>query len=125
MIREAKHKWDGNGPLTVTVGDTSATGVVQPSGSMGELPTAPPPPDEAGVWSDGSQIYLSIPKEEIYSDPRMREFHDFVTDTVIEELLGGAGAAPEDVNTVVVSGRGALWPGLRERAWGKFPRAEH
>ncbi|MFL6284974.1 MAG: Hsp70 family protein [Pyrinomonadaceae bacterium] len=125
MIREAKHKWDGNGPLTVTVGVKGGTGVVRPGGDQGELPTAAPPPDRAGVWSDGSPIYLSIPKEDIYSDKRMREFYDFVTNTVIDELLGSAGMPATDVNTVIVSGRGALWPGLRERVWGKFRGAEH
>jgi hypothetical protein len=125
-IREAKHNWDGNGPLTVCVGDRGGTYIVQPGDSqtdLGRMSNAPPP-DKVGLWVDGSRIYLSIPREEIDADPRMREFRDFATDTVIDELLGAAGVPPEDVNTVVVSGRGALWPGLRERVWGKFRGAE-
>lgn len=47
----------------------------------------------------------------------------FVTGDVIDEALDGAGLMPLDVDTVIVSGRGARFPGLREKVWGRFPRA--
>jgi hypothetical protein len=77
------------------------------------------------VWLDGDMIRLSIPNTEVHDDPRMKEFRDFVTNTVIDELLGAVGARPEEIDTVVVSGRGALWPGLREQVWNKLRGAEH
>ena len=69
--------------------------------------------------TDGDQIYLHIPAAQVHSD--LQEFITFATDTVVDELLQGAEIAAQNVNTVVVSGRGALWPGLRERVWEKFP----
>ena len=54
----------------------------------------------------------------------MQEFIEFISDTVISELLNGANLNATDVNTVVVSGRGALWPGLREKIWDQFPNAD-
>jgi hypothetical protein len=72
---------------------------------------------------EGEQIYLNIPSEMVHNYPPLKEFIDFVTEMVIEELLQGAGIVAQEVNTIVVSGRGALWPRLREYVWDKFPNS--
>jgi hypothetical protein len=128
-IRDAKHEWNGDQPFNVRVGAVSAlTGVVgrRLIGEAGELlPQLPsaPPDGEVGFWSDGEGIYLSIPKGEIHDNDRMKEFQRFATETVIDELLGAAKVKAGEIDTILVTGRGALWPGLRDRVWRKFPQA--
>ena len=128
-LRQAKHKWNGNDPFTVEVGTVRGdAGVVTGVGGEGQtetLPKAPPPPDEVGLWVRDSYLYLSIPAAVIKGDVRLKEFHSFVTETVIDELLHAANVMAKEVNTVVVSGRGALWPGLCDDVRRKFPEAEH
>lgn len=129
-IRRAKHSWDGNKPLTVVIGNRGDMlgGVVSFRGSddgLSPLPKEAPPADEVGVWLDGNNICLTIPKGNIHDDDRMSEFHRFVTKTVIDELLNASNVKPAEVDTVVVSGRGALWPGLRHNVLSKFPTAYH
>ncbi|HWT03529.1 MAG TPA: hypothetical protein VN256_24980 [Pyrinomonadaceae bacterium] len=135
-LREAKHKWgrackdvlDSGGrladcpPLTVRVGFGREMEVVRYAG--GQLPTIEEPADGSGLWVSEGVINLSIPARLIEEDRRMSDFLDFVTDEVINELLGSAGAAAADIDTVIVSGRGALYPELREKVWGHFPNAE-
>lgn len=70
-----------------------------------------------------TDIYLCIPAESVQYYKPMREFMEFITDTVLVELLGGAGFTEADIDTVVISGRGALWANLPERIWEKFPNA--
>jgi hypothetical protein len=36
-------------------------------------------------------------------------------------LLYAANVVPESVDTIIVSGRGALWPGLRDQVQNRFP----
>ena len=79
-----------------------------------------------GLWIDDfGYIYLSIPAPLILDDERMTQFLDFVTTDVIDEALAGAELNAEDIHTVIVSGRGALFPDLRESIWRHFPHAEH
>ncbi|MGA9993888.1 MAG: hypothetical protein WBP93_00675, partial [Pyrinomonadaceae bacterium] len=128
-LRKAKHKWNGSGPLTVEVGlVTGEWGVVTLTGGeigLEGLPKLPPPTDEVGLWTKQNSLYLSIPADVIHGDDRLKEFQKFVTETVIDELLHAANVPANEVNTIVVSGRGALWPGLRDDVWNKFPGAEH
>jgi len=95
------------------------------AGGLEPLPKVPPPSDEVGFWVKHNSLYLSIPAALIHGDERLKEFQNFVTETVIDELLHAANVPAHEVNTVVVSGRGALWPGLRDDVWKKFPGAEH
>ena len=44
---------------------------------------------------------------------------------MIDEVLDGAEMDAEDIHTVIVSGRGALFPDLRESVWRYFPNVEH
>lgn len=129
-LRKAKHKWNGTDPFTVEVGVVAGeeggvvTGVAG-EGGIETLPKAPPPPNEVGLWVKAGYLYLSIPATVITGDARLKEFQSFVTETVIDELLHAADVPANKVNTVVVSGRGALWSGLRDNVWNKFPGAEH
>lgn len=129
-LREAKHKWNGRDPFVVEVGSLADedAGVVRCLANIAEreaLTKTPPPADEAGVWVSNNYLYLSIPAAVINGDDQMKEFQTFVTETVIDELLQAAEIPANEVNTVVISGRGALWPGLRGRVKARFPGAEH
>ncbi len=82
-------------------------------------------PDELAIWVRGNDIYLCIPAKEVHAYKLIHEFMVFITDTVIAELMQGGGVyKTENVDTVVISGRGALWPNLHERIWDKFPNAD-
>lgn len=137
-IREAKHQWSGacrkvlnDGrrltdypPLNVKVGSLADLDVVVPI-SWCDVLNVEKPTDEPGLWvAENRGIYLSIPASLIDSDQRMSSFLDFVTVEVITEVLASAGIAAADIDTVIVSGRGALYSGLRERVWGYFPNAK-
>jgi len=136
-IREAKHEWsrayrdvlDNGGrwtdcpPLKIQVGICGESDVVVATG-QGRL-NVEESTDEPGLWvAENGVIYLSIPARLIHRDERMSEFMHFVTEEVIDELLDSAGVPANAVNTVIVSGRGALYSGLRERVWGRFPSSE-
>jgi hypothetical protein len=121
-IRKAKHDWQEGKPFRVLVGSIEGTEVVrlnstppnQQTNSEGNI-------DKPVLETEGDQIYLNIPAATVHNYPPLQEFIEFVTETVVNELLDGAGITAEQVNTMVVSGRGALWQGLRERVWDKFP----
>jgi hypothetical protein len=126
-IREAKHSWNGTDPLTIKVGLAgTALGVV--TGSKEKLKTAPPTDEfglpRAGLWVKDENIYLSIPADQVHEDKRISALIEFTTETVIDELFYASNLKPDEIDTIVVSGRGALWPGLRERVWRWFPNAE-
>ncbi|EDN72240.1 conserved hypothetical protein [Beggiatoa sp. SS] len=74
--------------------------------------------------SGGYYFNLCIPAKEVHDYPPLKEFIEFVTETVVDELLQAVAVKVEAVDTVVVSGRGALWPGLRQRVWDKFKHIE-
>ncbi|HEX7333452.1 MAG TPA: hypothetical protein VF290_18250, partial [Pyrinomonadaceae bacterium] len=125
-LKKAKHSWNGSGPFTVQVGTNSiGGGIVTPPTEWDLLPKQPPAANEVGIWTKRGKLYLTIPAAIINDDSRLQEFQQFVTRTVIEELLHAANVAENKVDTVIVSGRGALWPGLRDQVWAKFPEAEH
>jgi hypothetical protein len=136
-IREAKHNWSracrkelDNGarladcpPLNVQVGvGRELDGIVRYA--PGQQPEVGPPTDEPGLWVEMGNIFLSIPARLIDEDERMSEFMNFVTGEVVSEVLDSAGAAADDIDTVIVSGRGALFPELRERVLRRFQNAE-
>ncbi|RKZ57145.1 MAG: hypothetical protein DRR08_19775 [Candidatus Parabeggiatoa sp. nov. 2] len=133
-IRDVKHSadWQEGKPFRVLVGSKGAGEVVRykENAFLYSLETAPEVRSESQERSevekpvletDGDQIYLNIPAATVHNYPPLQAFIEFVTDTVVNELLDCAGIAAQNVNTVVISGRGALWPGLRERVWDKFP----
>jgi hypothetical protein len=116
-IRQAKHSWDGNTPFRVRVGGLGGVELIDHLG--GNVPVGDV--DSPSIDQAGNDFNLHIPSKTVHDYPLLQEFIGFVTDSVVDELLQGAGVVAEDVDTVVVSGRGALWPGLRDRVWGKFP----
>lgn len=138
-IREAKHEWsrkcreviaaggtlDDAPPLKVRVGDVgSSQGVVSGLEREGVIGLTEPV-DGPGLWvGDKGSIFLSIPARLINQNERMSEFIDFVTEEVVDEVLESAGVGAADINTVIVSGRGALFPELREKVWRRFPNAD-
>ncbi len=121
-IREAKHQWDGQSAMKIKAGSTGSAEGILGQAEHEKLPKEPPG-HNAGLWAEGSEICLSIPASDIHNDVRMAEFIQFVTVTVIDELLSAANVVPESVDTIIVSGRGALWPGLREQVRNRFPNA--
>lgn len=132
-LREGKHRWsdacrgilDNGGrlrdcpPLRVRVG----------GGDLGVVTYSVRPEVEELVGEPSlyveeyGDIYLSIPARLIVENERLSQFVEFVTVDVLEEMLDGAGVRAEEVNTVIVSGRGARFPGLREKIWGRFQNA--
>lgn len=124
-IKEAKHDWDGKSSLNVKVGVTlgGAKGYdhIVAQKSEAHVLANQPLADRASLWSDGSFIYLSIPAERIHKSQRFKKFINFVSETVIDELCNSANASLEKIDTVIISGRGALWPGLQEKIWSRFP----
>lgn len=77
----------------------------------------------AGQGSDQT-IQIVVPVARLIEDPSMREFMQFATHDVISEALALANVRREDITSVVISGRGALWPGLRNVIWNQFPNAD-
>jgi hypothetical protein len=137
QIRQAKHTWsracrkvlDTGGswmdcpPLDVRVGSTGDFDVVRDI--KGRALNVEKPTDGPGLWlADTGLIYLSIPAALIARDQRLTNFLDFMTESVIREALDCANVLATNVDTVIVSGRGALYPGLREKVWRHFPNAE-
>lgn len=80
----------------------------------------------AGLYTRkaGGEHRLRLPGPEILRDPKMAELVSFLTVTVIKELMSLAGQPAESVNTLLISGRGALWPGVRQSVKSQFPKAE-
>ena len=136
-IREAKHEWSSKcrevleqggslsecPPFKVKVGVGKELEVVRYA--TGQRPDVEEPVDQPGLSVVGlGDIYLSIPSRLIGEDMRMRKFMEFVTEDFIDEALGSIGLKDSDIDTVIVSGRGARYPGLRERVLQRFTYAE-
>lgn len=136
-IREGKHEWGrtcrrmlerGEGaanfpPLKIKVGMKASIGVV--TAKEKAFVNTEGLTDEPALWVDEiGYINLSIPAPLILDDQRMTMFMNFVTDEIIDEVLDGAGINAHDIDTVIVSGRGALFPDLRERVWRQLPNAD-
>lgn len=133
-IRDAKHEWSnkcrevlrqGGSPkeypaFKVQVGAFNQFQVVMNVG--GQPAHTAEPIDEPGLFTK-ENIYLSIPARLILADKRMTNFMNFVTDEVISELLEGANVKAGDVDTVIISGRGARYADLREKVSQRFPHA--
>ena len=110
-------------PFKVKVGVGKELEVVRYA--TGQRPDVEEPVDQPGLSVVGlGDIYLSIPSRLIGEDMRMRKFMEFVTEDFIDEALGSIGLKDSDIDTVIVSGRGARYPGLRERVLQRFTYAE-
>ncbi len=125
--REGIDSWDGRSPFIVQVGSSVGgnylVGITGPA-AFQQLPSEPIDSAPTLCRRGEKELCLAIPADDVRNFAPMREFMDFVTLEVIEELLLGAGLGmnvADTVNTLLVSGRGALWPGLREAVWDRFP----
>ena len=118
-IREAKHKWNGSGPLAIKLASVGTGTSVISTSELAKL-NREPRDDQPSLWTDERSIYLSIPALAVHDHPLISSFIHFVTFTVIDELCNGANTKATDIDTVIVSGRGALWPKLREQVWSRF-----
>ena len=123
QIRQTKQTWDGKQPFRLRVGAKGATELIfyQEDSASSDDSEYRIEDEKAVIEPSGNDFYLSIPSATVHDYPPLQEFIEFVTDTVVDELLQGVGIREPDVDTVVISGRGALWAGLRERVWEKFP----
>ncbi len=141
-IREAKIGWDGKAIFCVMVGKRGRTDLIvsiQASQETDNEVEKSSPEDDISdtekpflevVERDGGAINLYIPAAYVHKYPPLKKYIEFVTNDIIDILLKGAGVGIKDVNTVIVSGRGALWAkpskrgehdmGMRERVWNKF-----
>ena len=86
------------------------------------LPEAPAA-GELGLYRAGNEIRLAVPADEVHGDRRLREYRELVTVTAVDELLAQADLGPETVDTLLVSGRGALFPFLQEELAARLPQA--
>jgi hypothetical protein len=127
-IRNAKQHWGEDKDFEVVVG-RGARG----SGLLEYLAGAPGPDvpskmhDRAGVTmrntADGQLLVLTVPGAQIHSHPRIVRLVEFLARDVIREMLAVADVRAEEIDTLIVSGRGALWPGLKKGVERELPNA--
>lgn len=138
-IRKAKQggngrpPWSGTTPLQIQVASLSGTlGDVWPVLLKDPLLAPfdsrlrqPPAENSFGLFQregdGGDALWLQVPAAAIREFPAMRAFTDFIIGDVIDEALAGAGISAQEVSTLLISGRGVLWPGLRDRVRERFP----
>lgn len=90
---------------------------------------------EAGAFieiRDNGSFWLNIPAEQIHGYEPIQKFISFMSETILDELLIAADISEDGlqlntleekqdaVNTLVISGRGALWPGLHQKVIKHF-----
>ena len=122
-LKETKHNWDGKVPFRLRVSAIGIASDVVIYKKVDELDSVPESDtDSVFLEEEGNSLYLNIPSKLVHD--YLQAFIDFVTNTVIDELLQAVKVNAQDIDTVIVSGRGALWPGLRQGVWDKFPNAE-
>lgn len=114
-LKLAKHGWDGKGPIKIHLGDELAGGelVTRVDSSAENVPVSPG--ETAHVFMDGPQIMLQIPEITLKNDPSLSDYLGFVTNNILDCLLKKADLEPTAIDTLLVSGRGVLWPGIMER----------
>jgi hypothetical protein len=127
-IRQAKQQWGEDQDFEVVVGDPfQRTGLVEYERHFpGPEPSANANGRAAVVMRDtptGQRLVLTVPRDQILSHPRIVRLMEFVSREVVREALGIAGLHATEIDTLIVSGRGALWPGLRKRVENEVPNA--
>jgi hypothetical protein len=128
FIREAKADWsvrcetDTRAPMRVSVGITGGVASDEAGAAMPLIVQ-----EASGIalpllTKAGPHHYqLEIPRHDIDSDYRIREFLDFITGDLVDELLLAAGIAADQVHRTALSGRGVQWPGLLQRLQQRLP----
>lgn len=123
-LKDAKHRWDGSSPFVVRVGGTvGGDWVISYDSREGQV-SAQVDPGQNGIFLRERELFLSVSAARLRKHPRLEEYLDFVAGTVVDEALLAAGLRPDEIDTLIISGRGALWPGLRDRVAARLPRAE-
>jgi hypothetical protein len=130
-IRRAKQQWAEGKDFEVVVGELYGKGEETDLISYDPDGEGLPVPFEVSGWPgvvlrnfpDGQKFVLVIPPTQVLSHPRVVRLVEFVTREVIREALGVAGLRSAEIETLIVSGRGALWPGLRQRLEQELPKA--
>ncbi|MBL8151838.1 MAG: Hsp70 family protein, partial [Blastocatellia bacterium] len=129
-VKEAKQVWKQGQPFIVKVGEEqSLIGILKVKDIKGGYPTERPEINKLGLWGDGTYLRLAIPPSIVNEDKNFKEFIKFITHTVPAEAIKiakntarKAGGSKQNVETdslqwkldkIVLSGRGALWPGLQ------------
>lgn len=121
--------WTGDEPFCVQFldvgGASSIVGLVASASNLHDY-AQQPPDDKEGFWyseTDGV-LNVCIPATTIRDDGLIHGYLDFITGDVLDEALAGAGLGGDGIDTLLISGRGALWPGLMDRVHSKFPKAQ-
>lgn len=127
-IRQAKQQWGEDRDFEVVIGDPlRRNGLVAYDPGKGGADVPERGDGRAVVIRQetpgGERLVLSIPYETMASHPQVERVVDFVTREVIAEALGIAGVKPGEIDTLIISGRGTLWPGLRKRVERELPNA--
>lgn len=135
-IREAKQGgndgkgWNGTDPLRIAVAEPTTVShwpLMPRQNSTADRQLRPPAEDRiclssrTGSESDNDRIELVLPAADVHGYRPLQDYVRFVTGDVIREALDGSGLAPEEVDTVLISGRGTLWPGLADAVRNHFP----
>jgi len=117
--------WDVERPFSVEVANrVRATVITVDKGTKLDAWAEAPNSERLGLRKVSTdQLFLDVPAAHIQNDERIRAFMAFVIGTVVDQCLSQAQLAREQIDTVIVSGRGIQWPGLRSGLFARFPRA--
>jgi hypothetical protein len=132
---EIQHQaaWDGEGYFQIKVGELGEIRTVMTISSdtidadktrLDSIDTE----NEAFInIREDNSFWLNIPAAMVHNYKPLANFIEFVTNTIINEVLDVAGLGSDNieekqssVNTLVISGRGALWPGIHEKVINHF-----
>lgn len=140
-IREAKQGsgmgWNGTDPLRIAVAAPTLPDQwpvmlrqdsLEARNTVRDKLSRALPDDQTGFayrvgsgTGESDRIELVLPASTVHDFGPLKEYVGFVTGDVIREALDGSGLRAEDMDTVLISGRGALWPGLADAVRSHFP----
>ncbi len=134
--------WNGENLFQVKIGglgDISAVMNISKEGIDNDKNVLASISTEDGAFieiRDDNTFWLNIPASQVHGYEPLQKFISFMSETILEELLIAADISQEGlqlntleekqdaVNTLVISGRGALWPGLHEKVTKHFHNCE-
>lgn len=130
-LRKAKFEWAARAKEKQEIAATAlevvlATdrdGLIRVSGEAGRLLEDRDAVKLGLSTNKKNEHILRLAGRDIVSDPKMSELLQFLTTDCVDELLALADHGAGSVDTILVSGRAALWPGILERVGGRFPNA--
>lgn len=123
-LKDAKHSWDGQADFEICMGGLlDADGILRAKEKAVDELLAHVTP-RGSIFLRDQQVFLSIPRVTIENFQPYADYMDFVSGRIFEGLLHKAGLKPVHIDTLLISGRGALWPGIIERLSYRFPKAK-